>query len=96
MLGLIIGLPVALLLAVFALSNPQPVQVALWPTAYVWETSLAAAVLIPAAIAFLAGAILAGTSQLGLRARARRAEAEARRLAARSSGTPALGAGPSR
>lgn len=74
-LRLLIGLPVLLLLVLFALSNRQGVAVGLWPTDFTLSVPLALAVLVPAAIACLAGALAFWLPALLLRRRLRRAEA---------------------
>ena len=76
----LIALPLLVLLVLFALSNPQPVYVGIWPTGYGVETSLSTAVLVGMALAFLLGAVLVWMSELGQRRRARRAEHTARVL----------------
>jgi len=80
MLRLIIGLPLVLLLALFALSNAEPVRIGIWPTDYSLETPLSIAVLAGAAIAFLLGGLLVWINELGQRRRARRAEDKVRVL----------------
>ena len=76
----LIALPLLVVIVFFALSNPQPVNVGIWPTGYRIETSLSSAVLIGMAVAFLFGALLVWISELGQRRRARRAEQAARML----------------
>jgi uncharacterized integral membrane protein len=76
----LVALPLLLLLVLFALSNPQPVYVGIWPTGYGLETPLSAAMLVGMGIAFLLGALLVWVSELGQRRRARRAERHARAL----------------
>jgi uncharacterized integral membrane protein len=66
-------LPPLVLLVLFALSNPQPVELRLWPFDLAWRTSLALAVLVPAGGAFLLGAVIAWSSALPERWRAWRA-----------------------
>jgi len=80
MLRLIIGLPLVLLLVLFALSNAEPVRIGIWPTDYSLETPLSIAVLTGAAIAFLLGGLLVWINELGQRRRARRAEDMVRML----------------
>jgi putative membrane protein len=83
MLRLIVGLPLLLLIVLFALSNVQTVQLGLWPTGYAVEAPVSVAVLIGAALAFLLGALMVWVNELGQRRRARRAEDAVRRLEAR-------------
>ncbi len=79
---LLIAIPVLLLLVLFALSNRETVTLNLWPTDLAWNTPLSLAVLIVAAISFLAGALLGWSNTVPLRRRARRAEAAVRLLEA--------------
>ena len=83
MLRFLAALPFVILLVLFALSNTEPVRVGLWPTDYAFEVPLAVAVLIGAALAFLAGAMIVWLGSFPLRRRARRAEAQTRVLEAR-------------
>jgi lipopolysaccharide assembly protein A len=71
---LLIGLPLLLLLVLFALSNRQPVSLHAWPTDYTATLPLSLAVLGGMAIAFLAGGLLVWVSALVQRRRARQAE----------------------
>ncbi len=71
---LLIGLPLLLLLVLFALSNRQPVSLHVWPTDYTATLPLSLAVLGSMAIAFLAGGLLVWVSELVQRRRARQAE----------------------
>ncbi|MFC0386431.1 lipopolysaccharide assembly protein LapA domain-containing protein [Muricoccus vinaceus] len=71
--------PLLLVLILFAVSNQQPVNVALWPFDLTWQAPLAMAVLLVAALAFLLGAFIAWASggPARRRARARIREGEA-------------------
>jgi uncharacterized integral membrane protein len=80
MLRLIIGLPVLLLLVLFALSNTEPVAIGIWPTDYTVQAPFSIAVLVGAAVAFLLGGLIVWIGELGQRRRARRAEDHARVL----------------
>jgi uncharacterized integral membrane protein len=80
MLRLLIALPIMLIFALFALSNPAPVRLVLWPTDLSIEVPISLAVLVAAAVAFLLGALVLWTSLLGARLRARRAEHAVRLL----------------
>ena len=80
MLRVLIGLPILLIFALFALSNPAPVRLGLWPTDLSVEVPVSLAVLVAAAIAFFLGALVLWTSVLGARMRARRAEHNIRLL----------------
>lgn len=82
MLRFLIAAPFLLLLVLFALSNPQPVEFKLWPTDYALWFPLSLAVLIAMGVAFVLGALLLWMSALGARRRAWRAEYQARLLEA--------------
>ncbi|HEY7579628.1 MAG TPA: LapA family protein [Acetobacteraceae bacterium] len=79
---LLIGLPLLLLLVLFALSNRQPVSLHVWPADYAATLPLSLAVLAGMAVAFLAGGLLVWASELVQRRRARRAEHTVRLLEA--------------
>jgi uncharacterized integral membrane protein len=79
---LLIGLPLLLLLVLFALSNSAPVRLHFWPTDYALELPLSLAVLGATAVAFLAGGVTVWVSELAQRRRARRAEHAVRLLEA--------------
>ena len=80
MLRVVILLPVLLMLAVFALSNPTPIRLGLWPTDFTVQLPMSLAILVAAAVAFLLGAMLVWGSLVGARMRARRAEHEVQAL----------------
>ena len=82
MLRLIPALILILILALFALSNRQDVTLGYWPTDYTTQVPLAVAILVGMAVAFLFGAGIVWLDKLGLGRRARRAEAQVRRLQA--------------
>ena len=71
---LLIAVPFLLLLVLFALSNPQPVQLGLWPTDYAVQVPLSLTILGAMAVAFLAGGIVVWLSELAQRQRTKRAE----------------------
>jgi uncharacterized integral membrane protein len=79
---LVIGLPLLLLMVVFALSNRASVTLGLWPTDFSLEVPLSLAILAAMAIAFLVGGIFVWFSVLAQRRRARRAEQAVRLLEA--------------
>ena len=85
MLRIVIAAPFLLLLVLFALSNPQPVTLGLWPTDFSVEVPLSLAVLGAMGVAFLAGALLLWVSVLVARRRAARAERTVRLLEAQVS-----------
>src|SRR4051794_2818653 len=80
MIRFLIAFPVLVVLIVFALSNPQPVTLGLWPTDFKIQTPLSFAILIGMGGAFLPGPLFVWSPALGPRMRARRAERAARRL----------------
>jgi lipopolysaccharide assembly protein A len=75
-------LPLLVLLALFALSNTQEVEIRLWPLDAAWAASLGIAMLLFGAAAFLIGAALVWASHVPERRRARRIEQAARLLEA--------------
>jgi lipopolysaccharide assembly protein A len=82
MFRLIPALIVVLILVVFALSNREAVSLGFWPTGYNAQVPLSAAILVGMAVAFFLGAATVWLEHLGLRRRARRAEAAVSRLQA--------------
>lgn len=78
----LIGVPLLLLVVLFALSNREPVRLGLWPTDYAVQMPLSLAVLGGMALAFLAGGLLVWGTELAQRRRARRAELAVRLLEA--------------
>ena len=74
-----IFLPLAVLVVLFLLSNPQSIELRLWPFDLAWTASAAIAVLSIAAGAFMLGALIAWAAALPARRRGRIAE---RRVAA--------------
>jgi uncharacterized integral membrane protein len=74
MLRLILLVPFLLLLVAFALSNQQPVALALWPFDVTLEVPLSIAVLAVAAVFFLLGAVIVWIPALGHRRRASKAQ----------------------
>jgi uncharacterized integral membrane protein len=82
MLRALFLLPFLLVLVAFALSNQQPVKLALWPTDLSIEAPLSIAVLIASGLFFFLGALFVWWGSLAARARARRAERRAAALEA--------------
>jgi uncharacterized integral membrane protein len=82
MLRALLLAPFLIVLVAFALSNPQPVSLALWPTDVTLEAPLSIATLVIAGVFFLLGALIVWLPGLATRRRARRAEKTARKLAA--------------
>jgi uncharacterized integral membrane protein len=74
----VLFVPLLILLALFALSNQQEVQIRLWPLDLVWVSTLGIAALLIAAAAFLAGALVVWGSTLPMRRRAVRLDQAAR------------------
>ena len=66
-----IFLPLAVLVVLFLLSNPQSIELRLWPFDVAWAASAAIAVLSIAAFAFLLGALIAWAAALPARRRGR-------------------------
>lgn len=81
---LILFVPLAAAVVLFALSNRQPVELRLWPFDLSWTMPLALAVLVPVAVSFLLGAAIVWLSDLPARRRGwsarRRADALQREL----------------
>ncbi|HQT77332.1 MAG TPA: LapA family protein [Rhodopila sp.] len=82
MLLLIVTLIISVPVVLFALSNTEPVRLALWPTDYALEAPLSVTILVAMAIAFILGALIVWLSVLAQRSRARRAERTVRMLEA--------------
>ena len=77
---LLIGVPLLLLLVLFALSNTTSVRLGLWPTDYSLQSPLSLAILCAMGLAFLVGGLVVWMSALTQRRRARRAEQAVRLL----------------
>jgi uncharacterized integral membrane protein len=90
----LIAAPFLLVLVLFALSNPQPVRLGLWPTDFSISPPLSIAMLVAMAGAFVLGAIMLWIDALAARARARRAEYARRLLEAEVQGLKARLAAP--
>jgi uncharacterized integral membrane protein len=78
----VLFVPLLVILALFALSNPQDVEIRMWPFDLAWVSPLGTAVLILAAIAFLLGAGITWAATLPARRRAARVEQAAKLLEA--------------
>jgi uncharacterized integral membrane protein len=74
--------PLLFILVLFALSNPQPVKLGLWPTDLTVDIPLSITVLLAMAASFVLGALLLWFTVVGTRLRARRAESQVRMLQA--------------
>ncbi|NMJ41052.1 LapA family protein [Roseomonas sp. JC162] len=66
---LLLFIPLAALVVLFALSNRQPVELRLWPFDVTWTAPVSLAVLLPAAVAFLMGALIVWLADLPARRR---------------------------
>jgi len=65
----LIGIPIALVTALFAVSNQDPVALRLWPLSGAIELPLGVSSLVLAAVAFALGALVVGASDLRFRTR---------------------------
>lgn len=68
----LIGLPLAVVAVLFAVSNKGPATFALWPLPFTLDAPLYLATLIALALGFAAGGFIAWCGQGGARRRARR------------------------
>lgn len=82
MLGIAVTLVLAILLGIFAIANPQPVTLSLWPLPHDAALSLWQAVLLPAALAFVAGALVVWCAHWRMRRRLAQLEQAARLMEA--------------
>ena len=82
MLRVLVLLPFLILLMVFALSNPQPVPLGLWPTDLSIEVPVSIAILVASGLFFFLGALFVWFGTVAARARHRRAERRATALEA--------------
>ncbi len=82
MLRFLILLPFLVLLIAFALSNPQPVPLGLWPTDFTVEVPVSLAILAASGLFFFLGALFVWFGAVAARSRHRRAERRAASLAA--------------
>ncbi len=83
MFFLIIAVVLCVPFAIFELSNMQTVRLGFWPTDYSIDVPLSLTVLTAMAVAFLVGALVVWTAELGQRARARKAERTVKLLEAK-------------
>ena len=74
MLRILFLLPFLIVLVAFALSNPQPVPLGLWPTDLSIELPVSIAVLVASGLFFFLGALFIWFGAQGAKARASRAE----------------------
>ncbi len=74
MLRILFLLPFLIVLVAFALSNPQPVPLGLWPTDFSVELPVSIAVLVASGVFFFLGALFIWFGAQGARARSKRAE----------------------
>jgi putative membrane protein len=78
----VLFIPLLIVLALFALSNPQDVEFRMWPFDLAWVSPLGTAVLILCGLAFLFGAAMTWAAGLPARRRAARIEQAAKLLEA--------------
>ena len=83
MLRALFLIPFLLFLIAFALSNQQPVGLALWPTDFVLQAPLSLAILVAAGLFFFLGALFVWFGGVAARGRAKRAERKIQILEAR-------------
>jgi lipopolysaccharide assembly protein A len=79
----IIGIPLLLLMILFALSNTQPVRLGLFPTDLSIEVPLSVAILVALGVGFFCGGLRVWIAALRHRRAAKRAEEKVRVLEAR-------------
>jgi uncharacterized integral membrane protein len=97
----LIGLPLAVMAAVFAVANRHDVRLELWPFPWSMDLPVYLAVLVPLLLGLVLGAVLVGLSNLKTRARVsterRRAESLQRQLdaARKEAATQPVPAAPS-
>ena len=72
----LLAAPFLLLMVLFALSNPQPVKLGLWPTDYSVEAPLSLTVLVAMGAAFLIGSFMTWFGVFGARRRALAGDAD--------------------
>jgi uncharacterized integral membrane protein len=82
MLRFLLLLPFLVLLVAFALSNPQPVPLGLWPTDFTVEVPVSLAILAASGLFFFLGALFVWFGTVAARNRHRRAERRAAALEA--------------
>ncbi len=82
MIRALILAPLLFVMVLFALSNPQPAHLGIWPTDLSLELPLSIALLIFAAVAFLLGALVVWIGALGAHLRVRRTAQSVRMLEA--------------
>jgi uncharacterized integral membrane protein len=82
MLRFLLLLPFLVVLVAFALSNPQPVRLGLWPTDFSVEVPVSLAILAAAGLFFFLGALFVWFGTVAARTRHRRAERRAATLEA--------------
>jgi uncharacterized integral membrane protein len=82
----VLFVPLLILLALFALSNMQEVELRLWPFDLGWAAPLGIAVLLLSTLGFLLGALLVWASGIPARRRAHQVQEAARLLEAELAG----------
>jgi uncharacterized integral membrane protein len=81
-LRMILLSPLLVLLALFAVSNTAVVPIGLWPTGWLVDAPVSAAILVGMAGAFVVGGLVVWVGRVGERRRLRRAEARVAALQA--------------
>jgi uncharacterized integral membrane protein len=82
MLRILLVLPFLILLVAFALSNPQPVTLGIWPTDFTLEVPVSIAILVASGLFFFLGALFVWFGAVAARGRHKRAERRAAALEA--------------
>jgi len=90
----IVGIPLLLLMILFALSNTEPVRLGLFPTDYSIEVPLSVAILIAMGIGFFLGGLRLWFTALHHRRAARRAQDAVRLLEAKHQELKSHSSGP--
>ena len=90
----VVGIPLLLLMVLFALSNSEPVPLGLFPTGYSVEVPLSVAILVSMGIGFFLGGLRLWFTALHYRRAAQRAEEAVRLLEAKHQELKARASGP--
>ena len=91
---LLFGIPLLLIMILFALSNREPVQLGLFPTDFSIEVPLSVALLIAMGLGFFLGGLLVWFTALRHRREARHAAETVRVMEAKQQERRAIPAGP--
>lgn len=82
MIRALILAPLLFLMVLFALSNPQPVHLGIWPTDFGIDLPLSISLLLFAAIGLLVGALMVWIGKIGAHLKVRRTQQSVRMLEA--------------